>query len=282
MENNQKLRVLLALPPLQPSACTAITVPTVPPTVLVTGDREVDTVLWLQQCIGTGHPALIDAALEKAKAIKTPMDDLGKRYSDFLMRQHGSAMAAALGSFGFGDLEDQAARAKEKASRRHEALSRFGDEKAVFAETPAERACKAALRGLKRTDRIWGYALPDVTPCFSKREELCPHTLEDCLYAQAYWNKLYWLRAAWENSGDHWQQVQAHDDYCFAQMAHIKPRNGQEAMQVLEFMDGDRIDRNEAPAILRNLVASGWDDIEAIERNLKAEGFAGVGSEVLQ
>lgn len=184
------------------------------------------------------------------------MKELALRYGNHLARTHG-AFAAALSSFGFGDLEDQAKRAKEKAARRHEALSLFGDEKTLFSDTVAERTCKAALRGLKQQ----GYPYYDPAAAaerFSARESLQPHTLDDCIYAMEYWDKLYWLRSAWEDSGDQWPQVQAHDDYCFAMLANIRPRSQEEAIRALEYLDEDRMDRNEAPAILRNLVESGW------------------------
>lgn len=277
MTNNEKLRELLALPPIKPSASTALAVPQYPPPKAVTGDREVDAVLWLQAVIRTGDATLIDNALEAANAITTPMKELGQRYGDFLLSKHGNAMTAAFGSIGFGELESQAERAKERAARRHEALSRFGDEKAVFAETPAEKACQSALRGVGKNEPILGYALDDAVPRFEKREALRPHTLDDCLYAMAHWNKLYWLRAAWDNAGGHWPQVQAHDDYCFAQMAKIKPRTSQEALRVFEHLDEDRMDRQESPAILRNLIVSGWSGLEAIEKNLALEGFPGIG-----
>lgn len=256
MKNNEKLRALLALPPILPSASTALVVPQMPPQQVVSGDREVDAVLWLQAVIATGDTGLIDKALESAKAITTPMKELALRYGNHLARTHG-AFAAALSSFGFGELEDQAKRAKEKAARRHEALSHFGDEKTLFADTAAEKACKTALRGLKQQ----GYPYYDPAAAaerFSAREALQPHTLDDCLYAMEHWDKLYWLRAAWENSGDQWPQVQAHDNYCFAMLANIRPRSQEEAIRVLEYLDDDRMDRNEAAAILRNLVVSGW------------------------
>lgn len=256
MNNNEKLRELLALPPIQTSASTALVVPQMPPQQVVTGDREVDAVLWLQAVIATGDSDLIDKALESAKAITTPMKELGLRYGQHLARTHG-ALGAAFGSMGFGELEDQAKRAKEKAARRHDALSRFGDEKTLFADTAAEKACKAALRGLKQQE--YPYFDPAAAAKrFGAREALRPHTLDDCLYAMEHWDKIDWLRSAWENSGDPWRQVQAHDDYCFAMLANIKPRSQEEAIRALEYLDDDRMDRNEAPAILRNLVVSGW------------------------
>ncbi len=72
MQDNQAFRALFTLPPIQPSASTSLTVPEMPAPKVVTGDREVDAVLWLQECVRTGHQALIDKALEAAKKITTP------------------------------------------------------------------------------------------------------------------------------------------------------------------------------------------------------------------
>lgn len=127
MQDNQAFRSLFSLPPFQTSASTALAVPKV-----VTGDREVDAVLWLQECVSTGHQILIDKALEAAKKITTPMKDLSLRYSQHLMRQHSSSMMAALGSMGFGDLERQAKGAIERKQKQHLALSRFGTAEALF------------------------------------------------------------------------------------------------------------------------------------------------------
>lgn len=103
MQDNQAFRALFTLPPIQPSNSTALAVPEMPMPKVVTGDREVDAVLWLQECVRTGHPALIDKALEAAKKITTPMEDLSLRYSQHLMRQNRSSMMAALCSMGFGE-----------------------------------------------------------------------------------------------------------------------------------------------------------------------------------
>ena len=81
LQDNQQLRALLSLPPIQTNASTALAVPEMPPREVVTGDQEIDAVLWLQKVVATGNRGLIDKALEAAKQIKTPMKDLGERYA---------------------------------------------------------------------------------------------------------------------------------------------------------------------------------------------------------
>lgn len=259
-QNNQAMRELLTLPPLCPGASTALAAPELPPQQIVTGHLELDAVLWLQKVVATGNQALIDKALQAAEKIKTPMKELGQLYANHMARATGNTFGAALSSFGFGNLKDQARRAIDRANRRHEALSRFGDEKTLFAATPAEKACKAAMRGLKKKE--WPYYNEDLAAGrFAKHAALRPHTLDDCLYARNYWDSLYSLRSAWENSGDHWPQVQAHDNFCFAQMANIRSRSHQESLRTFEHLreeDGSLVDRRETPAIVSNLISSGW------------------------
>lgn len=260
MQDNQALRALFTLPTIQPSASTALTVPETPAPKVVTGDREVDAVLWLQECVHTGHQALIDKALEAAKKITTPMKDLGLRYSQHLMRQHGNSVVAAFGSMGFDELESQANGAIERQRKRHIALSRFGTEMALFSDTPAEAACKKALRGLMRNKSThFLYDDERATARFAKKPDLQPRTLADCLHGLAYWHELYRLRAPFAGYGDGPAYAQAHDDYCFAMLAKIAPRSKDESLAVLEHMEkSDSDNRKESPAILRNLVTGGW------------------------
>jgi len=259
MKDNVEFRALFSLPPISPSASTAISVPEMPPQQTVTGDREVDAVLWLQQVVKTGNQNLIDKAMEAAKRITTPMKTLGERYAQYVARQGGHPLQVAFASFGFGDLEGQAKRAVQEAARRHEALARFGDEDTAFAETPAEKACKKALRGLKRDGKFDSYDDAEALDRFNHTPDLAPATIDDCLYARAYWNKLHWLRAAIGDFGDSRPQGYAHECYCLAMLAHLHPRNAAEALTAFDHLDADDgTDWERAQPIIRNLIASGW------------------------
>lgn len=55
--DNPRQRAMFTLPPLQSSGETLPAVQELPPQQVVTGDREIDSMLWLRQVIGTGHPA---------------------------------------------------------------------------------------------------------------------------------------------------------------------------------------------------------------------------------
>ncbi|GKT16992.1 Fels-1 prophage protein [Acidovorax sp. SUPP2522] len=262
--DNAALRALFSLPPIQPSTSTALTVPEAPAPLVVTGDRELDAVLWLRDCITTAHPVLIEKALETFKKVKTPADELEKRYTAYLARLSGNNFGAVLKAFGFADLESLAKSSVEKSAQQHDAVARFGSIENLLKDIPAETRCKAALRGLKRVKRSdWPFPEYDAAQADSRFEQspdLAVHTLADCIFARSFGNTLYWLRhACSDNAGDHWDQFQEHQDYCFRSMARIPPNSKAEALAVLDYLDAEEAhDHTESPAILRNLVAGGW------------------------
>ena len=259
--HNHAFLALFTLPPIKESSSTELTVPATPAPTVVTGDRELDAVLWLRECIGTAHSALIEKALEAFKKIKTPAKDLEKRYGDYLMRVSGGcAFSAALGSISFANLEALARRVTERQARKHEAMSRFGSVEALFENTPSEAACRVALKGLrKKKDALWGYEAEKADARFMNRPELVPASLSDCLVALDYEKRLYWLRcASVENAGDHWPEFQEHADFCFRQLALIAPASKDEALAVFEHLvQNDEMGRTGTPDIMRNLIAGG-------------------------
>lgn len=256
--NNDALRALFALPPIRESASTALGIIEMPKQSVTTGDREVDAVLWLQNIVQSGHQAYIDKALEAVKRIETPMKELENRYAEYLRRSGAHVFQIMFGTMGFGDLESQSKAAIEKATRRHDALGRFGSIEALFADTAAEKACKKALRGLKRDDMAF-YDDEQARERFSSHPALVPATMDDCLYVMAYDQSLYELRHAAGDCGDSLPQAYAHECYCRSMMAHIKPRDLCEALAAFDYVQREHGDSSEAPAILRNLVLSGWE-----------------------
>lgn len=260
MTDNQALRDLFTLPPLASGSSTALTLPATPAPQVVTGDRELDAVLWLRDCIKTAHPALIGKALEAFKAIKTPAKDLETRYTDYVRRVSNGHFAAVLMTFGFADLEKLAARTIEHERRRQESLSRFGSVEQAFKDTKPEAACKKVLRGLKRSKDWDNYDAEAAEPRFAAAANLVPATLSDCLYCIGYWDDLYRLRAALNDGcGDPHPAGRAQDDYCFDMLAKLKPCTREESLAVFEHLQHDgKMGWKDTPAILRNLIAGGW------------------------
>ncbi|MFT0517700.1 hypothetical protein [Pseudomonas faucium] len=252
--DNEQHRAMFTLPPISASTETLPSVPELPPQEVVTGDKEVDAVLWLRSIIGTGQAALIDRAMEGAKKIKTPLDVLERRYRDYLVATNPGHPFAAISSFGFADLEALATRAIEQHRLRLEGIARFGD--ALLADTEAETFCIEALRGLEQSGPLLDFDKAQVADRFNTHPDLLPHTLADCLYELGYWDQLYRLRNAVDmDASDGPPEATARDWFVFALLAQIRPRDKAEALAVFRYLiASERDDMTESEAILCNLI----------------------------
>ncbi|WP_256213875.1 hypothetical protein [Pseudomonas sp. NBRC 111129] len=252
--DNEQHRAMFTLPPISASTETLPSVPELPPQEVVTGDKEVDAVLWLRSIISTGQAALIDRAMEGAKKIKTPLDELEKRYRDYLMVTNPGHPFAAMSSFGFADLDALATRAIEQHRLRQEGVARFGDD--LLADTEAETLCIEALRGLKATGQFGDFDKSEVAARFKAQPELLPHTLTDCLYELGYWDQLYRLRHAVDReASDGPPEATARDWFVFGLLAQIRPRDKAEGLAVFRYLiASQRDDMAESEAILCNLI----------------------------
>lgn len=246
---------LFSLPPMQLSEGTAIAVPAMPAQKVITGDVEVDAVLWLREVISTGQADLIHKAGLAAAKIETPLAELEKRYRDYLARVHPGNLFAALSSFGFADLESLANRAIERAVRRNEARARFGD--SIFDDTPAEQFCLGALKRVRKGARGYGLDAAQVDKRFDARPDQRPATLTDCVAELVYWRELYWLRHAVGDCGDTSDQVTAREDYVFRMMSRIPPRDVDEAAMVFHYLTAnDGMDRAHSGSVILNLIGA--------------------------
>jgi hypothetical protein len=262
LRDNEALRELFTLPPIKVSANTSLAVPEMPKESDVTGDREIDAVLWLQSIVDTGHQEYIDKALEAVKRIKTPMKDLEKRYMAMLHKSGAHAFQVVFSTMGFGDLESKAKAAIERARNKHEALARFGTADVLFSDTDAEKVCNKALSRLKATD-LGFYEDWPAAKRFARRPELVPHTVSDCLHVRSYWAHLYRLRHAIYGNGDSSSECFAHECYCLSMLSKIPARDQEEALAAFDHLyESNSTESDDAQAILRNLVMSGWSVID--------------------
>jgi len=252
--DNEQHRALFTLPPISASTETLPSVPELPPQEAVTGDKEVDAVLWLRSIISTGQAALIDRAMEGAKKVKTPRDVLEKRYRDYLVATNPGYPFAAMSSFGFADLDALATRAIEQHRLRQEGAARFGE--ALLADTEAESFCISALAGLERNGPLLDFDKDQVAARFNAHPELLPHTLADCLYELGYWDQLYRLRNAVDrDASDGPAEATARDWFVFGLLAQIRPRDKAEGLAVFRYLvASQRDDMAESEAILCNLI----------------------------
>jgi hypothetical protein len=257
--DNMVARAFFALPPLVQSASTSIAVPTPLPTQKpVTGDRDLDAMLWLREVVDTGDADLIETAMEAAKCIKTPAKEIELRYAHYLAQAHGSAMMAALGSMDFADLTRYASRVMDRQTCQREAVARLGSKSAVFTDQATELFCINALAKVKLLDKQWiEYDNAAACTAFEAHVAMRPHTLGDCLHEHAYWVALYQLRRAWPNSGDDLPQVSARRSYLDQCMSRLRPKDRSEAMAVLRYLADDGMyiqDMEHGEDILKNLI----------------------------
>ncbi|MFV3385393.1 hypothetical protein ACNFCJ_08060 [Pseudomonas sp. NY15364] len=253
LEDNQKHRAMFSLPPIQSSDETALVAQDLPPQKVVTGDKEVDALLWLREVISTGQEGLIAIALEAAKNIKTPFKELEKRYTQKLIKDNPGNWAAAFSSFGFADIQGLAERSIEKEMKRREANARFPGE-TIWDNTPAEDFCVTTLKRCPKFKDCTNYDKEAVKKRFLKHADLLPFTLTDCLHELNYWSDLYWLRNSF-GSGDGPDEATVREWFVFGLLAEIKPRSHAEAKFVLWWLrEKDRNDHQEYDAIVNNLL----------------------------
>jgi hypothetical protein len=257
LQDNAVHRALFALPPIKESKVTTVIVPALPAQKTVTGDTEIDALLWLREVISTGQADLIARAKEAASKIKTPLKELEKRYRDYVVSTHPGNLFAALSSFGFADLDSLSERSIKTAMQKHEAHARFGDGDLIFHDTPAEQFCTKALKGLRIPKGKFFFDAEKVDAKFDALTEQRPSTLTDCLREIMYWRDLYALRSAVGPWGDPSDQASAREDYVFRSLARIPPRGADETKAVLEYLlKYDCMTYEHTPAILYNLIGA--------------------------
>lgn len=256
VEDNQIHRVIFSLPPISLSAETLPAVQDLPSQQRVTGDKEVDAVLWLREVVKTGQPGAIATALEAAKKIRTPMKDLEKRYSDFLHNANPGNFFATFGAIGFGELERLATRSIEKLRLKVEAQARFPGE-TIWNDTPAEQFCERALKRCKGFKDYINNDQTEVAKRFHKFADHMPHTLADCLHELRFWRDLSHLRSASGEWGDGQHEAIAREWFVGRLLAIIPPRDAYEAEKVLDYLAArDSLDHEEMIAIARNLISA--------------------------
>jgi hypothetical protein len=155
-------------------------------------------------------------------------------------------------TFGFGDLEGLSSRSSRQLTLSNEALARFGGADSLFADTPAEQFCIKALAGVKE-GKMWGLDAQEAAQRFKAHPDLMPHSLSDCLRELAFWRELYAMRNAL-GYGDQGREAYAREDFAFALLAEIRPRDKAESIAVLRYLAGkEHMDRKETNDILLNL-----------------------------
>ena len=256
--DNQVARAFFALPPLVLTDSTAVTAPAqLPEQRSVTGDKDVDAMLWLREVVATGDADLIRKALQAAERIKTPAKELELRYGRHLIAAAGGDIfAGVFGSMNFADLAGHARNVIDRQTRQREAVSRWGSEAAMWADQATEQFCIDVLIDLEPSGMFNEYDTDAAVKAFEVEAAMRPHTLADCLHELDYWNDLYHQRSAWPNCGDDLPQVRARRDYLMRCLSVLRPKSRDDAKAVLRHIADDKDSFNDevTDAILENLI----------------------------
>ena len=255
--DNTAARAFFALPLLALADTTAVTEPAaLPEQRAVSGDKDVDAMLWLREVCNTGDPALIAKALQAAQRIQTPAAELERRYGDYLVRASGGNIMKGLFSINFADLASHAKSVIDRQARQREAVARFGSEAAMWADQATEQFCIDALIDLEPSGTWHEYDDDDAVKAFEAEAAMRPHTLADCLHELGYWRDLYTQRSAFEQHCDNIPQVRARESYLHRCLSVLRPKSRDEAKAVLRHIADNKDSFNDeiTDAILENLI----------------------------
>lgn len=241
-------QTLFAIPTAPPSDSTALVAPQLPEQTRITGDLEVDAVLWLGKvCKMTTDLAVLDKALDAAAKIQTPAEELERRYSDWIMRQPGAhPMQAAFGSFGMADIQGKVERARTRIRTHAEALAIFGTLDAALADTPAEAMLDETVGELPTGD-YWRWSTEQLADLFAR--SVNPASLTECVAELRYWHWLYDTRRHMytttypdEYAPDPSELVSAREYYVKGLLTVLPPVDRAEAIHIADALKDGLID----------------------------------------
>jgi hypothetical protein len=203
LPRNPEHQRLFSIPTPAPSTERALVSAPLPDPEAITGDRELDAVLWLGHVIKTAvEPAVLDRAAEAASQITTPAKEIEQRYADWLQRQPGAhPFQIAFAVVGAGDLEKQIERARERISVYREGLALFGSHEAAMMPTPAEQMILDTIAPLPDGEH-WNWTPDELARLFAR--SINPASLTEVVNELRYWSWLGHLR---------WKMAETHGDY---------------------------------------------------------------------
>lgn len=269
-EDNPEHAALFVIPAASHSTDIG-TIKPLPPQRVVTGHKQTDAYLWVIEVIKTGEPSHIAAAEAALQKLTIKPKEAQDRYTDYLMAQ-GAGFTAAFATLGLDNPQGYINRAKEQHQKAAEVRAVFGSHQAAMALTPAEQAIE--LRYGQYYSYEWYRQAKaeglDIYGIWDKRRVLVagardvlpePHTLSDTVREFQYWERLYTLRYAasheeYDESPPDNDMADDREEYLSQRLAEIKPRNKQEAIDVMNWLIGqqDRIEGDKRDAILLNLI----------------------------
>jgi hypothetical protein len=183
---------LFSIPKPSPST-DPISLPSkpIPQKQQVTGDHELDTVLWLSEvCSTTCDLDVLDKVLEYAQQITTPAEKLAVRYRDYQLENGVTAFAASMTTFGFGDIDRVVRSARYRINKTIEGLQLFGSFEGAMAPTAPERMLMDSIT--LSEDEFFSLSYEEIPNIFGGSAN--PGTLSEALQEIRYWEWLDKIR----------------------------------------------------------------------------------------
>ena len=209
---------------------------TLPQWQKVTGDQEIDLILWLNEiCQTTNDMEDLDKVLEYSKQITTPAEELAARYKDFKLRNGDSALVAALGTYGFADLNRKVESARYRINKTLEGLKIFGSYKIAMAPSVPEVSMMEKIT--LSEDELFDLSYEDIPTIFV--DTVNPGTLSQVLEEIRYWEWLNMIRKPLAATFDlkhigHYREtlLEYRNSYLYRLLYKIDPVDQEEARKV--------------------------------------------------
>lgn len=238
---------LFTIPVGQPSKAL-VAVP-LPVAGRVTGDTELDVVLWLGAvCASTTDHAVLDRVAEAAAKLKSTPKELENRYCQYLLRQPGAnTLSVAFASIGIGDVAYKAKSAHKRIEEYRLALSVFPSFWAAMEPTPAEQMVLTTIRLPEARDRFGRLEKEALSEAFTY--SVNPASLTEVVLEIQYWDWLYQMRRSLLNTEkatsytpDWSQEVCDRQEFVKSLLYKLPPRDLSEALLVADALKAGLLD----------------------------------------
>ncbi|NVZ08831.1 hypothetical protein HW932_06110 [Allochromatium humboldtianum] len=260
-KGNPEHRRLFIVPSGDISGSTALAVPQLPEARTITGDREVDAMLWLKEVCQTARDvAIVDKALEAAAKIQTPAKAIEDRYTAWLRLQPDlHPLQIAFASIGIADIERHAETARERIAKHAEGMAAFGSYAAAMSATPAERMVFETVGAVLDGEELWRAAPDRLDVLFAG--SINPATLSECLAELHYWqwlSNIRWRMSQTEHpgefQGDDDERISARRWFVEGLLTELAPVDRAEAIHIADGLKGVVDEAERRAEILEHLL----------------------------
>jgi len=217
----------------------------IPQKRVITGDQDVDTVLWLSEiCSTTNDFADLEKVLEVAKQITTPANELTERYRDFKLKSGAQGITVVLGLFGFGEIDNYVKSARYRINKTSEVMKLFGSCEAAMSPTAPERMLMNTTAATE--DELFSVRVDETATFFSS--SVNPGTLTEVLNEIRYWLWLKEMRGVMVRVCDYQhndfyreQLVDLRISFIYRLLEEIDPIDSEEARKVASALKKEKL-----------------------------------------